>query len=189
MKKDWNFPIFFLLFEENFSKRGYKQIEIGVYANSTQKQKSPNGQKETNMKKSFKLWLPLLLSCVLLSMSIVPAYADSQPTPRYTNTIGCNMAFVVNANGANFSVSYQAVAATFLQAKLTVKLEKKVLGLFWTEVGDTWSSDYCYDAVGHIADTIPADGKGTYRATFKLTVYGNQGIADVIDNTIEAKYS
>ena len=141
------------------------------------------------MKNTFKLWLPLLLSCVLLCMSIVYSYADSQPTPRYTNTIGCNMAFNVNGNGANFSVSYEAIEETFLQAKLTVKLEKKVLGLFWTEVGDTWTSDYCYDYLGYISDTIPADGKGTYRATFKLTVYGNQGIADVIDNTIEVKYS
>ena len=153
------------------------------------KTKSPNGQKETNMKKSFKLWLPLLLSCVLLCMSIVPAYADSQPTPRYTNTIGCNMAFVVNANGAHFSVSYETIEETFLQAKLTVKLEKKVLGLFWTQIGDTWTSDYCYDYLGYISGTLPADGKGTYRATFKLTVYGNQGIADVIDHTIDARYS
>lgn len=141
------------------------------------------------MKNTFKLWLPLLLSCVLLCMSIVPAYANSQPTPRYTNTIECDMAFNVNGNGANFSVAYTAIEETFLQAKLTVKLEKKVLGLFWTQVGDTWTSDYCYDYLGYISDTIPADGKGTYRATFKLTVYGNQGIADVIDHTIEAKYS
>ena len=141
------------------------------------------------MKNTFKLWLPLLLSCVLLCMSIVPAYANSQPTPRYTNTIECDMAFNVNGNGANFSVAYTAIEETFLQAKLTVKLEKKVLGLFWTQVGDTWTSDYCYDYLGYISDTIPADGKGTYRATFKLTVYGNQGIADVIDNTIEVKYS
>lgn len=141
------------------------------------------------MKKSFKLWLPLFLSCVLLCISIVPAYADSQPTPRFTNIIECDMAFNVNGNGANFAVTYTAIEETFLQAKLTVKLEKKVLGLFWTQVGDTWTSDYCYDYLGYIADTIPADGKGTYRATFKLTVYGNQGIADVIDHTIDAKYS
>ena len=99
------------------------------------------------------------------------------------------MAFNVDGNGANFAVTYVTIEETFLQAKLTVKLEKKVLGLFWTEVGDTWTSDYCYDYLGYISGTIPANGKGTYRATFKLTVYGNQGIADVIDNTIEVKYS
>lgn len=141
------------------------------------------------MKKIIRCWLPLLLSCVLLCLSILPAVADSQPIPRYTNTQDCDLAFLVDGNGASFSVSYVALEDTFLQAKLTVKLEKKVLGLFWTQVGETWSSGYCYDAVGHIADTIPADGKGTYRATFKLTVYGNQGIADVIDHTAEYKYS
>ena len=141
------------------------------------------------MNKIFKCWIPMLLSCLLLCLSVVPACADGQPTPRYTNTQSCDMFFTVNANGANFSVSYIALQDTFLRAKLTVKLEKKVLGLFWTQVGDTWTSDYCYDYLGYIADTIPVDGKGTYRATFKLTVYGNQGIADVIDNTAEAKYS
>ena len=141
------------------------------------------------MKKSFKLWLPLFLSCVLLCISILPAYADSQPTPRFTNTIECDMTFGVDGNGAGFVVTYEAVEETFLQAKLTVKLEKKVLGLFWTQVGDTWTSDYCYDFLGYISGTLPASGKGTYRATFKLTVYGNQGIADVIDHTIDAKYS
>ena len=137
----------------------------------------------------FKCCLPFLLSCALLCLSILPAFADNQPTPRYTNTLRASMSFAVDSSGAHFSASYTALQETFLQAKLTVKLEKKVLGLFWTEVGDTWTSDYCYDYLGYISGTLPADGKGTYRATFKLTVYGNQGIADVIDNTIEAKYS
>lgn len=141
------------------------------------------------MNKIFKCWLPVLLSCVLLCLSIMPAFADNQPTPRYTNIQSADMVFLVDSDGAHFSVAYIAAQDTFLQAKLTVKLEKKVLGLFWTDVGDTWSSGYCYDAIAHIADTIPANGKGTYRATFKLTVYGNQGIADVIDHTMEAKYS
>lgn len=142
------------------------------------------------MKSIIKRWISLWLFCTLLCLSILPAFADEgQPTPRYTNTQDCVMSFAVSSSGASFSVSYVAAQDTFLQAKLTVKLEKKVLGLFWTQVGDTWTSDYCYDYLGYISDTIPADGKGTYRATFKLTVYGNQGIADVIDNTIEVKYS
>ena len=141
------------------------------------------------MNKIFKCWLPVLLSCVLLCLSIMPAFADNQQTPRYTNIQSADIAFLVDSSGAHFSVAYIAAQDTFLQAELTVKLEKKVLGLFWKEVGDTWSSGYCYDALGYISGTISTNGKGTYRATFKLTVYGNQGIADVINHTMEAKYS
>lgn len=141
------------------------------------------------MKKVIKCWIPILLSCVLLCLSILPVYADEQPTPRFTNIRDCDISFSVNASGASFSSSYVAREDTFLQARLTVKLEKKVLGLFWTDVGDTWVSDYCYNAVGHIYGTIPADGKGIYRATLRLTVYGNQGIADVVEDTMEVRYS
>lgn len=141
------------------------------------------------MKTAMKFWLPLVLTCVLLFMNVMPAFATEQVIPRYTNTLAANMAFSVDANGAHVVTTYEAVEETFLQAKLTVKLEKKVLGLFWTDVGDTWTSDYCYDYLGYISGTLPASGKGTYRATFKLTVYGNQGIADVIDHTAEYKYS
>ena len=141
------------------------------------------------MKNVIKVWLPLFLLSVLLCMSVLPAYAEGQPTPRFTNIIECDTLFYVDGSGANVVVTYEAIEETFLRAKVTVKLEKKVLGLFWTDVGDTWTSDYCYDHLGYISATLPANGKGTYRATFQLIVYGNQGIADVIDHTIEAKYS
>lgn len=141
------------------------------------------------MKNVIKAWLPVMLIFSLVCMSIVPAYAEFQQSPRYTNTQRANMTFSVDGSGAHVTASYIALEETFLQARLTVTLEKKVLGLFWTDVGDTWTSDYCYDYLGYISATLPASGKGTYRATIKLTVYGNQGIADVIDNTIEAKYS
>ena len=150
----------------------------------------PIGQKEVHMKTAMRLWLPLLLACVLLCMSVVPAYAtEQQVTPRYTNTLQASMTFGVDASGAQIVVTYAAIEETFLRARLTVKLEKKVLGLFWTDVGDTWTSDYCYDYLGYISGTLPANGKGTYRATFQLIVYGNQGIADVLDHTAEYKYS
>ena len=141
------------------------------------------------MKTAMKLWLPLVLTCVLLCMGVVPAFATEQVTPRYTNTLSANLSFTVDANGAHVVATYESIQETFLQARLTVTLEKKVLGLFWTDVGDTWTSDYCYDYLGYISGTLPANGKGTYRATFQLIVYGNQGIADVINHTAEYKYS
>ena len=80
------------------------------------------------MKNMIKIWIPLVLTCILLSMSVVPAYADSQPTPRYTNTIACEMAFTVNANGAHVVATYETIQNTFFSMVTTNLARRKV---FW----------------------------------------------------------
>ena len=45
------------------------------------------------------------------------------------------------------------------------------------------------DLWGEFYDYIPVNGTGTYRALFTLTVYGNHGIADVVEDTIVVKYT
>jgi len=137
------------------------------------------------MKKTMKLTILAILTCVLCCMSIVPAFADNtRITPRWTNTGNTAMTFVVNDGQAIFSVSYTAYASTFSQAQLKVQIQKRVLGLFWRDVGDEWVS-YSTDSRGEFYDSIPVDKKGTYRAKFTLTVYGTQGVNDVIEDTIE----
>ena len=98
------------------------------------------------------------------------------------------MSFVVADDEACFYTSYVAYQATFLKAELRVTVEKKVLGLFWRNVGGEWVG-YSFDLLGTIAGSVPADGKGTYRANFTLYIYGNQGIADMIEDTIVVKYT
>lgn len=137
------------------------------------------------MKKTMKLTILAILTCVLCCMSIVPAFADNTGiTPRWTNTGSTAMTFVVNDGLANFSVSYVAYASTFSQAQLRVQIQKRVLGLFWRDVGDEWVG-YSTDPIGEFYDYISVDKTGTYRAKFTLTVYGTQGVNDVIEDTIE----
>lgn len=141
------------------------------------------------MKKTMKRITLAILTCVLCCMSIVPAFADNgQITPRWTNTSNTTMSFVVDDGQANFYVSYVANTSTFSQAQLRVQIQKRVLGLFWRNVGDEWVG-YSTALRGDFYDYIPVDGKGTYRANFTLTVYGTQGATDVIEDTIEVKYS
>lgn len=141
------------------------------------------------MKKWFKLLLTMLLIGVLLCAYLIPAYATGEGiTPRFTNCETANFYFSLSDNEAFFSASYVAREDTFLNAELRVTVEKKVLGLFWRDVGGQWVG-YSTQARGTIRGSMPADGTGTYRANFKLIVYGNQGIADVIEDTIEVRYS
>ena len=137
------------------------------------------------MKKTMKLTILAILTCVLCCMSVMPAFAaNTEITPRWTNTASRTMSFVVDDGLAIFYVSYVANASTFSQAQLKVQIQKRVLGLFWRDVGDEWVG-YNTDPLGEFYDSIPVDKKGTYRAKFTLTVYGTQGVNDVIEDTIE----
>ena len=97
------------------------------------------------------------------------------------------MSFTVVDGDASFYVSYEARAATFTQAKLTVQIQKKFLGFFWRDAADEWVG-YCTDLSGFFAATIPVDGSGTYRAILTLEVFGT-GDTDVIEETIKCTAS
>ena len=138
------------------------------------------------MTKVMKPVLLVFLVCVLLCTSVLSVFAEI--TPRWTNTSDTTMSFTVVDNEAYFYTSYVAYPETFMKAELRVTVEKKVLGLFWRNVGGEWVG-YSFDLLGTIAGSVPADGKGTYRANFTLYIYGNQGIADMIEDTIVVKYT
>lgn len=145
------------------------------------------------MKRKLKTGLTLVLAAVLLCLFTVSAYAadadaDAGIMPCYENCEEANMHFSVANDTATFYASMVGTADTFMEAKLTVTIEKRFLGLFWNDVGEEWVG-YTENPNGVIYGTMAVDGTGTYRANFKLIVYGNHGIADVIEQTIEYKYS
>ena len=141
------------------------------------------------MKKVCRVGFSLFLAIIVLSASIIPVFADDTGiSPRLTNCNDASMAFVVDDGMANFYVSYSGRSATFTQAKLTVQIQKKFLGLFWRDAADEWVG-YNSTLVGDFYDYIPVNGTGTYRAVFKLEVYGSTGVTDVIEDTISCKYS
>ena len=141
------------------------------------------------MKKTTKLVIHVFLVCTLLCMSTLSAFAESEEiSPRLTNMVDATISFTVVDGEASFYVSYEGRATTFSQAQLRVQIQKRVLGLFWRDVGDEWVGSSTALS-GDFYDYIPVDGKGTYRANFTLTVYGTQGVNDVIEDTIEVKYS
>ncbi len=118
----------------------------------------------------------------------------SEAIPRWTNCNQCSFVFnVLDPGEAHINVSYVAESSVFVQAKSTVKIQKKFWGLFWTTVdigttNDEWI-EYCTDVYGDLYNYFPVDGTGTYRAVFKLEITGTDGSVDVIEDTIEYKYS
>lgn len=146
---------------------------------------SLDGGKRNSMKKTLHSILTVFLSMVLLCTGVLPAFAVDEGVSTYmTNCDTTSMSFTVVDGEAHFAVTYYAREDTFTQAKLTVQIQKKFLVFFWKDVADEWVG-YCTDLDGLFADSIPVDQTGTYRAIFKLEIFGTTD-TDVIEDTINS---
>ena len=137
------------------------------------------------MKKITKALVAILLIAIL-SMTSVTAFASNEGiSPRLSHANHATFSFAATANGGYIDVSYLGYDS-FVRADLTVKIEKQFLLFFWNEV-TTWSGSST-EVDGEFYDTLPLNGSGTYRATFTLTITGNDGTVDTIPSEIKSKY-
>ena len=136
------------------------------------------------MKTKMKIAALFLLTGIMLLMYAMPAFA-TEINPRLTNIDSATTTFGVVNNTAEVVVDYTGRASNFSRAEVSVKIEKKFLLLFWKDIAE-WT-DTCTDVNGFIVGTCTADGSGTYRATITLTIYGKNGVNDVIEDVIETK--
>ena len=138
------------------------------------------------MKKITKTLVAILLIAIL-SMTTITSFANEQGiSPRLSHTDSANFSFSATANGGYIDVTYYGYDDSFVRADLTVKIEKRFLFLFWTEI-TTWSAS-SNEIEGHFANKFDLDGSGTYRATFTLKVTGNDGTVDTIEQVLESDY-
>ncbi len=137
------------------------------------------------MKKIVKTIMLISLAMImcLTSMPIYASEAESGISPRLTHTNAASYSFDATSSVGYIYANYTGVSATFVSAKLTVKVEKQFLFFFWDEVG-TWTSTST-NIDGRFYYEMPLTGAGTYRATFTLEVTGTDGTVDVITDTIE----
>ena len=152
------------------------------------------------MKKRIKI-ASLFLICMLLMHCSITTYAaenynDSRGhvAPNFLNCSKCVVTFTVaDPNTAYVGVTYNAYPDTFAQAKVTVQIQKRFLGLFWKTVDIGYSNnewvDYSNAVNGYFYNSFVIDGTGTYRANFVVEIKGIDGSVDVIEDSIERKYS
>lgn len=120
--------------------------------------------------------------------------SELEASPFYVNCSKCSTTFTVADPGqAHVGVTYNAKADVFTQAKVTVQIQKKFLGLFWktvdiNETNNEWVA-YSSSVNGYFYKTFDVEGTGTYRAKFTIIMYGTNGTSDIIEDTIECKYS
>ena len=150
------------------------------------------------MKKLFrKITIGLLTITMLLSSGIIASAAeitDDNIMPYYTNCNKCSLSFTVSDPGeAHVGITYNAKSDVFSEARVTVKIQKKFLGLFWKTVdigltNNEWT-DSSTNINGYFYNSFDVDGTGTYRAIFTVQIIGTDGSVDLIEETIESKYS
>ena len=138
------------------------------------------------MKKIVKTLMLVSLAMImcLTSMPIYASEAESSISPRLTHTNDASYSFDATSSIGYIDATYTGVRATFISAKLSVKVEKQFLFFFWNEV-DTWTATST-DIHGSFYYEMPLTGAGTYRATFTLEVTGSDGTVEVLDTVIES---
>ena len=142
-----------------------------------------------------KITKTLLIIClaVIMCFASVPITAfaaenstESTVTPRWSHLANVNFSFAANASGAHVDISYAGYSDTFARADIHVKLQKKFLLVFWTDV-DEWSASST-EVMDDFYHCFPIEGKGTYKATLTFTATGTDGSTDSFTNEIENKY-
>ena len=137
------------------------------------------------MKKTVKTFLLIALS-MLMCFTSIPAYAtevENKVMPRLSHIGDASFVFDATSSGGIIEATYTGYEPSFVSAKLTVKVEKRFLWVFWNEVG-TWTATST-EIDGFFSHVMALDGSGTYRAAFTLEITGIDGTVDVVDSVIE----
>ncbi len=136
------------------------------------------------MKRSLSFVLAILMALIVGLNALV--FAGDIALYNH-NTAGMNSAFAISETGeASVLVNYEGYPNITTGATITIKIEKRTLLFFWsdvidetiTAVGDSYFNEFHYQ----LEDT------GTYRCTVVYTVSGMGGADDVLTFEDTKKY-
>ena len=145
------------------------------------------------MNKITKTLLIICLAIIMCFTSVpITAFASenstqSAVTPRWSHLSDVAFSFAATSTGGHVDISYTGYSDSFARADIHVKLQKKFLLVFWTDV-DEWSvsSTEVEDDFYHC---FTLNGTGTYKATLTFTATGTDGSTDSFTDEIQSKYS
>lgn len=144
------------------------------------------------MRKITKTLLIVFIALIMCFTSLpVTAFAaeddtQSMVTPRWSHLSHVNFSFSATSSGGHVNVSYYGYDS-FAKADIHVKLQKKFLLVFWTDV-DEWSMSST-EIDENYYHCFALDGTGTYKATLTFTATGTDGTTDSFTDEIQSKYS
>ena len=140
------------------------------------------------MKKLVKTFIITFLSIILCFNGTTLAHASTidSTTPRLSHTNIANFLFTASSAGGEVVIQYTGNVESFARAEVNVKLQKRFLLLFWSDV-DEWNTNSTkYSDI--LTHTFSLNGTGTYKAIFTVKIIGIDGTVDTYTNEIESKY-
>ena len=145
------------------------------------------------MNKITKTLLIICLAIIMCFTSVpVTAFAaennaQSTVTPRWSHLSNVNFSFAATSSGGHVDITYSGYSDSFARADIHVKLQKKFLLVFWTDV-DEWSVSST-EVIDDFYHCFTLNGTGTYKATLTFTVTGTDGTVDTYTDSGESRYS
>lgn len=144
------------------------------------------------MKKIAKSLFAAVLVIVMCFTSIPVFASEMTPvvtasvTPRWSHLNSATFSFSATESGGHTAVEYLGYSDSFAKAEVNIKVQKRLLFVFWTDVGE-WSAS-SVDEYNVFAHTFSLSGSGTYKATFTLTITGTDGTVDTLTDSRESSY-
>jgi hypothetical protein len=145
-------------------------------------------KRRKTMKRTAKTLLILALTLVMLFTGVptFAAEADTGVSPRLSHMGTGSFSFSALDDGGHVSITYEGYSDSFVRAEVNVRLAKKVMLFFWEDIA-VWGEESTEDW-GDFYHIFELDGKGTYKATITLKIYGTDGTYDLIEDSIQSSY-
>ena len=137
------------------------------------------------MRKITKTLLITLLTLIMCFNAMSVNASAAAIEPRLSHVQKVIFSFTASESVGQTTVMCYGIDS-FERIDVNVKLQKRFLLVFWSDV-DEWNASST-DPYAILAHTFALNGTGMYRATLTATVTGSDGTVDVITDTIESKY-
>ncbi len=140
-----------------------------------------------------KLLVAISLILIMATMCCNLNVFAASVTPRWANCNQYTFTFAITDDGvAHVDVDYMGDGNNFASARMTIKLQKRFLLLFWNTVDIGYANNEWVETSTDLFDTFynsfALSGKGTYRAVLTLEITGKDGSVDLIESELEYKY-
>ncbi len=132
------------------------------------------------MKKILCILLTALTLFALLAPGALAAAKD-------TDTSSTEEVFTITSGGKAKATAYYFGKTGTTGATITIKLQKKFLLFFWSDVDGAEWTDYKSGQNNSASHEFQLSSTGSYRAVYTYDLYGT-GTTDHIEKTAEASY-
>ena len=141
-----------------------------------------------------KKFIAFFLSVLLFVEFIKVPVSASDATPYYNNVIQTVSSFSIDSNGeGEIYASYTGFPGITDSVTVTIKIQKRSLGLVWTKVDIGTDNNKIVVTSTNVNDEftyyVQLNSTGNYRAVITYEISGSGGSDDTIKDICTAEYS